>query len=182
MESQSIFEKPMMKWGLFLGGVNVAYILVFYLIDVSLLISFWNTLISLVLLVTFMVLGCRDAREQNQGSLPYGSAVLTALVIGVVSTIVGVLFNSLLYNVIDPSLPETMKALSIEKTAGMLERFGASEESIEQALENMDQREFKQDFRSSVTAVLIASVFSGLIALIVGAFMKRNPPLFEEEV
>ncbi len=65
MEQQGIFEKPMVKWGLYLGGLNVAYILVLYLIDVSLLISFWNSAISLTLLIVFMVLAMKEQRRNN---------------------------------------------------------------------------------------------------------------------
>jgi|GEM_PF-2964937 len=137
MEQQGIFEKPMVKWGLYLGGLNVAYILVLYLIDVSLLISFWNSAISLVLLVAFMVLAMKEQRRNNNEALSYGN--------------------------------------------GVMESMGASEETIDQAMGNMDERQFKQDLRASFTAILITSIFSAIVALIVAAFVKKEAPLFEEE-
>jgi hypothetical protein len=181
MEEQGIFERPMVKWGLYLGGVNVAYILVLYLIDVSLLISFWNSAISLVLLVTFMVLAMKEQRSANGGGLSYGQGVVTGLVVGVISSIIGVLFNAILYNYIDPTLPETIRELTLEKTLGMMESMGASEETIDQAMGNMDERQFKQDLRASFTALLITAIFSTFVALIVAAFVKKEAPLFEEE-
>ncbi len=180
MEQKGVFEKPMVKWGLFLGGVNVLYILLIYLIDVSLLVSFWNSLISLALTVVFMILAMREQRAQNGNALPYGNAVVVGIAVGVLSSLVGVGFNGLLYNVIDPSLAETMKELTIEKTASMMEGFGASEADIEKALENMDTRSFDQDFRSMVTALMVSAIFSAFLALIIGAFMKRTPDIFEE--
>jgi hypothetical protein len=180
MESQGFFEKPLVKWGLFLGGVNVVYLLLLYIVDVSLLISFWNSAISLVLVVVFMVLGTREQRKLNDNALPYGEAVVTGIGIGVISSIVGVAFNAVLYNVIDPGLADTIKELTIENTASMMEKFGASDADIEKALEGMEARDFKQDFRSLVTALLISSIFSAVVALIVGAFVKRTPDLFEE--
>jgi hypothetical protein len=180
MEQKGIFEKPMIKWGLFLGGVNVLYILLLYIMDVSLLVSFWNSLVSLVLSVVFMILACREERTNNGGTLMYGNAVVLGIGVGVIASILGVAFNGILYNVIDPTLAETMKELTIEKTASMMEGFGASEADIEKALENMDTRAFEQNFRSMATALMVSALFSAFLALIVGAFMKRTPDIFEE--
>lgn len=180
MEQKGIFEKPMIKWGLFLGGVNVLYILLLYIIDVSLLVSYWNSLVSLALSVAFMVLACREERTNNGNTLMYGNAVVLGIGVGVIASILGVAFNGILYNVIDPTLAETMKELTIEKTASMMEGFGASEADIEKALENMDTRAFEQDFRSMATALMVSALFSAFLALIIGAFMKRTPDIFEE--
>lgn len=180
MEQKGFFEQPIVKWGLFLGGVNVAYILLIYIIDVSLMVSFWNSMISLALTISFMILGMREVRTQNGGSLAYGQAVVSGIGIGVLSSIVGVAFNGILYNFIDPGLADTMKELSIENTASLMESMGASDADIETALENMEGRSFDQDLRSMATALLISAVFSAFMALIVGAFMKRSPNIFEE--
>jgi hypothetical protein len=181
MEQQGIFEKPMVKWGLYLGGLNVAYILVLYLIDVSLLISFWNSAISLTLLIVFMVLAMKEQRRNNNEALSYGNVVVIGIAVGIISSLIGVIFNGLLYNYIDPTLPETIRELTLEKTLGMMESMGASEETIEQAMGNMDERQFQQDLRASFTALLISSLFSAFVALIVAAFVKKEAPLFEEE-
>lgn len=180
MEQKGLFERPVIKWGLFLGGVNVLYILLLYIVDVSLLVSFWNSLIAFALTVVFMVLAMREQRNLNGNVLAYGNAVVLGIGVGVLSSIVGVAFNGILYNVIDPGLAETMKELTIEKTASMMEGFGASEADVEKALENMDTRSFEQDFRSMATALMVSAIFSAFVALIVGAFMKRNPDIFEE--
>ncbi len=180
MEQKGFFERPLVKWGLFLGGVNVVYILLLYIIDVSLLVSFWNSLISLAITVGFMVLAMREQRAANGGVLAYGNAVVLGIGVGVISSIIGVGFNGILYNIIDPGLAETMKELTVEKTASMMEGFGASEADIEKALENMDARNFEQNFRSMATALMVSAVFSAFVALIVGAFLKKNPDIFEE--
>jgi cellobiose-specific phosphotransferase system component IIC len=177
----NLTEKPFVKHGLYLGGVTVAYILLLYLVDVSLLISLWNSAISLVLIVVFMVLAAKEQRNLNGGSLSYGEGVLTALGVGVISSILGIIFNHLLYNYIDPSLSEQMRTLTIEKTMSMLESMGASESTIEQTMENMDERQFVQDFRAAVTALMVTTIFSSILALIVAAFVKKEAPLFEEQ-
>lgn len=181
METQGIFNKPMVKWGLYLGGLNIIYLLVLYMIDISLIVSMWNSLISLVLIIVFMVLGTKEERKNNNEVLPYGHAVVTALVIGVIASIIGVIFNVVLYTVIDPSLPETLKAVTIEKTAASMEKWGVPESDIEEAIENLERKDFSQNLRSSLTALLISSIMTAIIALIVAAFVKKEAPIFEEE-
>lgn len=180
MEQKGLFDRPMIKWGLFLGAANVLYILLIYIIDVSLLVSFWNSLIALALTVVFIILACKEERTKNGGTLVYGNAVVLGIGVGVIASVLGVAFNGLLYNVIDPSLAETMKELTIEKTASMMESFGASDADIEKALENMDTRAFEQNFRSMATALMVSAIFSAFLSLIIGGFMKRTPDIFEE--
>lgn len=181
MEKQGIFNKPMIKWGLYLGGLNIIYLLVLYMIDVTLIASLWNSLVSLVLIIVFMVIGAKEERKINNGVLPYGHAVVTALVIGVIASIIGVIFNVVLYTVIDPSLPETLKALTIERTASSMEKWGVPEADIEEAIQNLERKDFSQNLRSSFTALLISSIMSAIIALIIAAFVKKEAPFFEEE-
>lgn len=181
METQSIFNKPMVKWGMYLGGLNIITLLVLYMIDVSLIVSLWNSLLSLVLIIVFMVIGTKAERKNNNEVLPYGHAVVTALMIGVIASVIGLIFNVVLYTVIDPSLPETLKAVTIEKTAASMEKWGVPAEDIDEAIENLERKDFSQNFRSTFTALLIASIMSAIIALIVAAFVKKEAPLFERE-
>ena len=123
----------------------------------------------------------KEQRRNNNEALSYGNWVVIGIAVGIISSLIGVIFNGLLYNYIYPTLPETIRELTLEKTLGMMESMGASEETIEQAMGNMDERQFQQDLRASFTALLISSLFSAFVALIVAAFVKKEAPLFEEE-
>ena len=56
-----------------------------------------------------------------------------------ISYLVGIVFQILLYNIIDPSLPEVMKQLTVEMTVEMMENFGTLDEAIDAAIVGIEQ-------------------------------------------
>ena len=87
-------------------------------------------------------------------------------------------FNILLYTVIDPSLPETMKELTVEATVGMLESFGTPQEAIDASIVEIE----KSVMESTTPAGILKSAPWGVIiififALIASIFIKKNEPV-----
>jgi hypothetical protein len=74
-------------------------------------------------------------RKQIGGYIDFGKAFQHAMILLVVSGLIGMIFNMLLYTVIDPSLPETIADAAVETTRSMMERFGAPESQMDEALE-----------------------------------------------
>jgi len=83
-----------------------------------------------------------------------------------------------LYNVIDPELPQKLTEASLENTREMMTSFGAPEESIDQAVEQARASTEKQ---FTLTGQLISLVsiffFSAIMALISAILVKKNPPV-----
>ena len=89
MEQQGIFEKPMVKWGLYLGGVLVASLFAVYILSTSSLISWWySTLTLAVFPIIFMVLANQETRRIQNNTLLFGDGVVVCLIVGVISTLI----------------------------------------------------------------------------------------------
>ncbi len=172
-------EKSFVKWGLYLGLAAVILSFGLYMIDVTLMVSGWVSLISYALIITFMILSARQERSERDGYLTYGQAVINSLGVSVIYTIITISFTGLLYNVIDPELPETLKTITIERMASTMESFGMAEADIDKAIEATEARDFKQDFRALATGALVLIAINFVIGLIVSIFTRKNPPMFE---
>jgi len=169
-----------LRWGLILGGLQIAFTAVQYMIDPALMIAWWNSLLALGLLIALMVAAALERRKALGGYLSYGESVWLMCRVCMVGGLLSVVFIGLLYNVIDTELDEKMKELTLEKTEQMLENFNAPSDQIEETMEAMEKRDFSQTPRSLGIAWMVSLIFGLFLALIASAFTRKNEPLFSE--
>ncbi|MBM3936110.1 MAG: DUF4199 domain-containing protein [Sphingomonadales bacterium] len=164
-----------LRFGLLLGMVNIASLLMAYMVDLTWMVSGWNSMISIILAFAAMFMACLEDRRVLGGSYEYGRAVMTAACTGVVGSLLGIAFTGILYNVIDPNLHVQVKEIMMIKLQSFLDFFGIDDVAAEKAVEAFEKRDFKQDFRALGTAALLSVVMNLLFGLIVGIFVRRKP-------
>jgi hypothetical protein len=163
------------RFGILLGMVNIASLLMAYMVDLTWMVSGWNSLISIVLVFAAMIMACLEDRQIQGKAYDYGRAVLTAAGTGVIGSLIGIAFTGILYNEIDPNLHIQVKEIMVTKMQDSLDSFGMDDAAAEKAMEAFDRRDFKQDFRALGTAALLSLLMNFLFALVVGIFVRRKP-------
>ncbi len=100
-------------------------------------VQFYSNFIPFM--IPIIIIGGFQVRKQNDGILPFSQALKFSFFSYVVVAIILAVATYVLYNLIDKDL--TMKSLQValEKTRGMMEKFGASEEDIEKALKKAQE-------------------------------------------
>ena len=166
------------RFGILLGLVSILSMLLAYMIDLTWMVSGWNSLISIALVFAAMLMACIEDRKGFVGGYSYGRAVVQALMTGLVGSLLGVVFTGVLYNVVDPNLHERVKEIMVIKMEESFESFGMSEEDSAKAMESFEKRSFKQDFRSLGSAFLLSGLMNTFFALIVGLFVRRKEDPF----
>lgn len=166
------------KWGIIYGLINIVLYGAIYAIDYTLLVSPWMSLLFIPMIV-FPVLGTLALRKEEGGFLVYGKAVMSCLTILVVSTLMGMIFQALLYHVIDTELAAKVKEATIAQTQGMMESFGASDADVEKAVAAVEEKNFDQTPVELLKGFLVGSVVSLVLSLILAIFLKKNKPVFE---
>jgi len=170
-----------LKWGLITGALQIAFVVIQYVIDPALMIAWWNSLLSIGLLVALMVGAAMEYRDREGGWMSYGASVWLMLRVCMLGSLLSVAFMGLLYNVIDKGLDERMKEITLEQMEQMLEKFDVPSEQIEEQMEAIEERDFSQTPRALITSWMISVVFGLFLALIASAFTKKNEPLFIDE-
>jgi hypothetical protein len=170
-----------LKWGSITGFIQVIFVITQYYIDPALMIVWWNSLLSVGLLVALMVGASLAQRERDGGWISYGASVWVMLRVCMLGTLISVLFMGLLYNVFDKGLADQMKEITLEQMEQMLENFDVPADQIEEQLEAIEARDFTQTPRALATSWMISVVFGLLLALIASAFTKKSEPLFADE-
>jgi len=162
------FLKPGLLYGAIMGLIGILYSVLMYVMNI--MFEGWVGLVSFAITIIVLVFLLRAYRNEYLGGFAgYGRLVLMSLMIGLVSAIIGVLFNYLLYTVIDPDLLQ--KSLTITESK-LLDNPRVPENMIDSIMERTERN--MQPGRMAVTGLIAGTLFPGVIGLIAAIFLKKE--------
>ena len=139
-------------------------------------ISGQNKMMHLFLALNFFF--AFQLRAAAGGFMVFKQAFVSIFVMLAISGVVALLFRVVLYNVIDTSIPEQMREISIEQVEAVFETMGLTDqEAIDKALEEIDKQDFSLGIANFTKELLINLGMAAFFALIISLFVKKNPPL-----
>ncbi len=162
--------------GLIIGLVSLVITYIAYFIDSSYLASGYFGLIALVLFFGLIIFFGKEFRKESGGFLTFGTAFNFSFFAILISGIIGLVGNILLFHVIDPTLPQVLGDLTFETQLEMMEKFGQNPDSMPS--ETLDA--MKEASASNFTLVGQLKGFGfgliayAIIALILGAILKKR--------
>ncbi len=174
-ESQSPFQAAV-KPGLTMGLISLAVTFIAYFIDPTLLASGWFALVALVIFFALIIYFGKQYRSELGGYMTFGTAFNFSFIAILISGFIGLIGQLLLFHVVDPELPKLLADSSFQTTVAMMERFGASADSIPPAqLEEMRQTTLNNfSVIGQIKGFGIGIIFYAIIALILGAILKKR--------
>lgn len=179
-EKQSPFQAAI-RPGLTMGLVSLAVTFIAYFIDSTLLASGYFALIAIAIFFGLIIYFGREYRSELGGYMSFGTAFNFSFIAIIISGLIGLIGQILLFQVVDPDLPGVLADKSFQTTIEMMEKFGASADSLPpDQLEKM-----KQDTMNNFTLVGqlkgfgIGIIFYAIIALILGAILKKKDKSLE---
>ncbi len=174
-EQQSPFQAAI-KPGLTIGLVSLAITFIAYFIDSSLLASGWFGLVAIVIFFFLIIYFGKEYRSELGGFMTFGTAFNFSFIAMVISGVVTLLGQIILYHVVDPTLPEVLADQSLQSTLEIMENFGASEESLPpEQLEEMRQGTLDNfSVFGQIKGFGIGLIVYAIIALILGAILKKR--------
>jgi len=182
METKKTLFISALKTGLILSAVSVAIFLIMYVADikpVGIMMPILIMLFSIAIGVVILVVLFKKFRASIGGYISFGDAFLYCFVAFGVSVVVSQLFSYFFVMLVEPEyykqIMDAQKAWIETYLAGKM-----PEEQISQQLEKLDEQAAKMGTFSALLKNLMGSlIVSAIIALIVGAVMKKKPEMFE---
>lgn len=172
--------KNAVKSGIYVGVFGIIINLIVYVIDPTLFIKWWFGIGLLVINLGLVIYFGLQYRKEEEGYLTFKEGFLHGFVLLLISGFIGILFSALLYNVIDPELPEILTDATIEQTRTMLENFGTPSDAMDEALEKVrEDSPNSYTFGGLLKGYGILIIFYLIISLITGAIVKKSEPDFE---
>lgn len=119
--------------------------------------------------IVMLIIAGLSLRKRNNNVLTFKDALKFVFVAYIVIAITEAIGNYVLFNLLDSELTAKVFEISKEKALKMMEKFGATEEQIDDAMKKMDaeakQTTFKTIFLGLGTSIVWNFVKSLLIAL-----------------
>ncbi|MBK8701042.1 MAG: DUF4199 domain-containing protein [Saprospiraceae bacterium] len=123
--------------GLFAGISAIIIGLVIYLISPMGFLS-WGGWITIIPVVYFMVAAAKTKREEEEGFISLRAAFTASWLVYLLYSLISVLFTYVMMNIVDPSLIDTAKQVSIEAIEKMSGWIG--EQGTEAAIAELENK------------------------------------------
>ncbi|WP_209329039.1 DUF4199 domain-containing protein [Lunatimonas salinarum] len=163
------------KSGLYLGLTMFILTLLAYFVDYTILVSFWFGIVILALFFGLILFFGFQYRKEAGGYLEYGPAFMFSFVTLLVSGLIGLIGNLILYQVIDPQLPQMLVDAQLENMLNMMDRFGAGDSiSGDQLDEIRVGIESNFSISGQVKSFGIGLIVYAIMALILAAILKKR--------
>ncbi len=166
-QNQTTLPQHALVYGLILGLALIVYSVLLYMLDLT--FNFGLSLLSWVVLIIGIYIGSKAYRDKVLGgTISYGAALGTGILIALVAGVISTLFSYILTNIIDPGLVEKSFQVIEERMA----KKGLPDEQIEMIVSRM--RERSSPVKTLVIGFVAFTVFGIIISLITSAFVKKE--------
>jgi len=182
MEPKNSLLTSSIKSGLIIGAVSIVLFIIMYVADikpVGIFMPFLILLLSLAINIIIMVFLFKKYRTETGGFISFRNAFLYCFVAFTVAVILSTLFTYLFIQFIEPdyykNIMEAQKTWMENYLSGKV-----SDEQLTQQLDKMDAQTAKMGSLSQMIKTLLGYIIAyGIVALIMGAIMKKKPDLFD---
>lgn len=182
MEDRDISTRSMkdvvLKWGGIMGAFEIVLNIMLYIFDETMMVSGWKGIVSVIVAIVVSVMAVRELRTAQAGYINFSIAFMTALLTLAFGLLINMIFGLLLFFVIDTDLADRMTKVNIENTIAMMEKFGVPEDQLDEMLEQAE-KDSAMTVGNYVKGSFYMLIFYGVVALIIGAIMKRKRPEYE---
>ena len=162
-----------LKNGLLLGCIYVALDIVKYVNGAEFFVNNYLNFASLLLAAIFPVYYLLQHKKSQDGFIDFRTAFSICTGILIASGFILLVFNILLFNIIDPGFSSELLNVTINSAADQLEAFGMSDEQISTAIEMMES-EANFSPMNMLKGFVFTIVGYTLFGLLVAAITKRN--------
>ncbi len=163
------------KYGVLGAMALIVAMLVLWFISPKSLLN-WSSWAGLVIFIYSLYLTGKEAKWRNEGFISFGDMFKYMLLTSVVFAIIGVLFNHILFNVIDPGLADVQKEMAIEGIEKMRDMLGDIE-GFDEAQEKIEEESFALTPTQSLISFVSYVVGGAIVAAIMAAIMKKKKPI-----
>ena len=181
MEEQESPFQAAVKPGLTIGLVSLALTFIAYFIDSTLLASAWFGLVVIVVFFVLIIYFGKQYRTEIGGFMSFGTAFNFSFITMIISGLVGLVGQILLFQVIDPSLAGVLADASFQSSMQMMESLGQNPDSMDPAVLDDMRKATESTFTlgGQIKNFGFALIAYAVIALILGAILKKKDKSLE---
>ncbi|WP_445715443.1 DUF4199 domain-containing protein [Flavobacterium sp.] len=172
-----IIKKNGINFGVITGALSVLITTSIYIVDLALMTKWW---LGISILVVYIIIGCIllvKTKKDLGGYMSFKEGFTVYFISALIGIAVSVIYNILLFNVIDPEAAIRLKELTLESTVQMLKKFGTPTSTIKETIDKMkDFNQFSpmEQLKGSIWSIVGSAIFGAILA----AIFKKDKPVF----
>jgi signal transduction histidine kinase len=166
-----------LRFGLYLGFIQVIVVLAVLLVDPNQLSSQWLGIVTTIVYVGVLLWAGYELRSEKGGYINFKQGFISTFVVILIGAAITTLFNLLLYTVIIPDTAETLHNNYINTLAAGYEQAGLDDDTIDEAVDSMS---FLSPYRpiGILLSYFGAAIGGAIMAVIVALVIRRKEPQF----
>lgn len=170
------------RFGLISGLLFAALTFIFWTFDIHTYVKFLTLYTWIPAIFITILVGGFMFRKGVGGYLTFQEGLKYAFLAFVIYELIYALVTYLLYNILDPEL--TMRVFDIvsDQTRSMMEKFGANEEQIEDAMQKAKEQAKETTIKQVILGLGMGLVYSFVKGCIIAVIIKKKKPEFESNV
>ena len=168
-ENQPKTGKYALTYGLILGAISVAFLLMLYSLDMHYQGGPMVMGVSLLITIAVIAIGMVQFKKDNKGFMSFGQGIKVGVGIGLIAGIIGIIFNQILAGVIDPEMMN--KAMEYQKGL-LMETTKMTPEQIDAQMEGA--KKFTTPSMQIVFGLVYVVVSSFILSLIPALILKKK--------
>ncbi|MCG2610514.1 DUF4199 domain-containing protein [Flavobacterium sp. SM15] len=164
-----IIKQNGINYGLAMGIISVLFTASLYAIDLKLFTNMWLGIIMIVVYLVIGIILVSKTKKQLNGLITFKEAFTVYFIAAAIGAAISVVFNILLFNVIDPAAKETLNNEVIEYTVNMMKKAGTPSDKLKEIVEKMqetDNYSVGNQSKGLVFSLIFSAIFGSLLALI----------------
>ena len=159
--------------GSYLGATLTSITVLFYAINLDLMMKWWVSLLSAVIIIGFGAISIKKARENSNGFIDFKTAFTNFFITTAIGVGISIVASIIIFNFIDPEAAAYLNEKILLITKESMERFGTPQEMINEAIAEASKKN-NYSISSQLQGYVFALAFNSLIGLIVAAIMKKR--------
>ncbi len=164
-----------LRWGLVGGLVTIILSLLIYFISPDSFASLSIVALFFLIAMFFMIWGGIDFRKENNNQITYLQALAAVMIIAAIISLTSTVFSYILTTYIDPQLSDLIKQRVIGNTTEMMEKMGATDDKIEEAIDSIKGQDFNFGIKQYLSRYAQGLLFYLFFGFLIALFVKRNP-------
>lgn len=168
-----IIKKNGILFGVITGILGALITTLIYVINLELFISMWVGLTSLLLYIIIGIVLLTKTKKELKGIFSFKDAFTTYFISAVIGILISVVFNIILFNLIDPAVKETLKELTIKYMTETMQRFNSPQSAINDAMTKLQEND-PYSVIELIKGTVFKIAFSALFGLLLALVFKSN--------
>ncbi|HSD14092.1 MAG TPA: DUF4199 domain-containing protein [Flavobacterium sp.] len=164
-----VIKKNGINYGIILGTISILITASIYATDLKLFTNMWIGIVSIVIFLVIGIVLVTKTKKQLNGFITFKEAFTVYFLAAAIGATMSVLFNILLFNVIDPEAKATVNEYAVEYAVNMMKKFNTPTEAITKTVEEMQKTDNYSPFnllKGLAFSFIFSAIFGALLALI----------------